>query len=115
MRKISGQQLILILASIFFLAFTNNSMAQDDYKKYEEKCLRYGFTKGTNEFAQCIQKEAHQSEGPNSCVNLNKLIKEKKDMCESNCRAKSHIWRWVEQCRDNCIENLDKQIPFNCR
>jgi len=87
----------------------------------QSKCDAYGFTRGTDAYAGCVQKELNNEASNNACLNKKKEIQGRVEDCESSCwnserKASSGIGAYMEdvtRCKTRC-QNALNMTPASC-
>jgi hypothetical protein len=103
---------VLLIVGLLFAAGV--SAEEWDKTSSESLCENFGFTKGTDAFAQCMQTEYTKNGNQSSCKELSSDIKERARSCRFRCIGKYGIVSTeVPDCYADCNKELNK-LPSGC-
>lgn len=69
---------------------------QMEMNSIRNKCDGFGFKRGTNEFAQCVQRESNRNE---SCNASKAAINQRVNQCQSQCYTSLNVMECNNRCR----------------
>ena len=79
---------------VFFLGLSQAAgqarYSLQEIQAAQSACDIYGFTRGTDGYAGCIQKELGKKSDNNDCYAKKRVIESKLESCKSACSAEEH-------------------------